>query len=182
MRLILSILMIAASIVGFVIVIIPYYQDISLLRAEESDYNQILNNARRLQEERNKLVTRYNSFDPTNLAKLQIMIPKNPDNVKLILQLDALARQNGLALQNVRIEDSQQESVQGRSGVSSQSSDIGKLGINFTAVGPYVGFLNFLRSMETSLRIIDVQKITFSSIDDRPNYQYSVSVQSYWLK
>lgn len=180
MRLILSILMIAASIAGFVIFILPTYKNVQAMRAQESDYNQILSNARKLQEERNKLVQRYNSFDATQLGKLAVMLPENPNNVQLILQMDALARQNGLALQNVRIEETNE--TQTRGATVSANPNIGKLAINFSTVGPYAGFLEFIKSLETSLRIIDIQKIAFASTDDRPNYQYNVTVQSYWLK
>lgn len=181
MRFILSILMIAASIVGFVIFIIPTYKNIQTMRAQESDYNQILANARKLQEQRNKLVERYNSFDTNQTAKLAMMLPENPDNVKIILQMDALARQNRLALQNVKIEEVATENQSRGSGVPSDQN-IGKLGINFSATGPYDGFIEFIKSIETSLRIIDIQKIVFTSPEDRSNYQYNVTVHSYWLK
>jgi Tfp pilus assembly protein PilO len=186
MRLILSILMFIASIAGFVVFIVPTYKQVSALRAQSADYNQVLSNARTLQEERNKLVQKYNAFDPALLGKLNMMLPTNPENMKLILELNSIARQYGLALQNVKIEDSTNE-VQNNAarpaGSAPVNTELGTLKITFGATGPYLGFTKFIKTVEQSLRIVDIDKVTFSAIDDtKQNYQYTVGVRTYWLK
>jgi Tfp pilus assembly protein PilO len=184
MRLILSILMLVASIGGFVGFIVPNYKAVQTLRAQSADYNQILTNARTLQEERNKLVTKYNAFDPALLAKLGTMLPRNPENVKLILALDSMAKQYGVSLQNVKIEDvSAGAQTAVRPGSAPVNTDIGTLNITFTIAGPYAGFSNFIRSVEKSLRVVDIQKVTFTALDDtKSTYQYTVGIKTYWLK
>ena len=184
MRLILSILMLAASVGGFIGFIIPNYKAVQAIRAQEADYNQILDNAKTLQEERNKLVTKYNGFDQTLLAKLNTMLPRNPENVKLILELDSIAQQYGMSLQNVKIEDATNDAQAAtRPGSAPTNPDIGTLRITFTLAGPYTGFTNFVRTTEKSLRIVDIQKITFTSLDDtKSTYQYTVGIKTYWLK
>lgn len=185
MRLILSTLMLIAIIAGFIVFIVPNYHEISALRAKSADYNQVLSNARTLQEERNKLVQKYNSFDPSLLGKLDTMLPTNPENMKLILELNNIAKQYGLALQNVKIEDSSASTqpVAARPTGAAANTEIGTLRITFSATGPYVGFTNFIRTIERSLRIVDIDKVTFSALDDtKQNYQYTVGVKTYWLK
>ena len=186
MRLTLSILMIVAVVAGFAAFIVPHYHQISALRVQEADYQTILQNARTLQEERNTLVTKYNSFDPQVLAKLNQMLPNNPENMKLILELYALASQYGLSLQNVKIEDPAADASQtavARPGAVAPNNEIGTLKINFSVAGPYGGFTDFLRAVEKSLRIIDIQKISFSAADDKAQgFQYTVGIKTYWLK
>lgn len=184
MRLILSILMIAASVAGFAGFIVPHYHQVSALRVQEADYQRILQNARTLQEERNTLVQKYNAFDPQALARLGEMFPSNPENMQLILELYALASQYGLSLQNVKIEDPATDSTAvSRPGTPSSSSEVGTLRINFSVVGPYGGFTDFLRGVERSLRIIDVEKVSFSAADEKTQtYQYTVGIKTYWLK
>lgn len=176
--------MLIAVIAGFVVFIVPNYHEISALRAQSADYNQVLSNARTLQEERNKLVAKYNAFDPALLGKLNTMLPTNPENMKLILELNSIAKQYGLALQNVKIEDGSTDTqTTARPAGAAPNTDIGTLRITFSASGPYVGFTNFIRTIERSLRVVDIDKISFSAIDEaRQNYQYTVGVKTYWLK
>lgn len=185
MRLILSILMLGAVVAGFVWFIVPRYNAIVALRVQKEDYNTILDNARKLEEQRDKLIAKYNAFDQGLLQKLNVMLPVNPENVKLILAMDAAAERYGLILQNVKIEDASASAQPqaARPGTTPQNTEIGSLKINFSITGSYVGFTNFLRAMETSLRIVDIQKITFSASDDtRQSYQYTVGLKTYWLK
>jgi len=185
MRLILSLLMVVAIIAGFAFFVMPTYRDIQTMRVEAKDYEEILANARKLTQERNRLMESYNAFDANRLKQLDVMLPQNPDNVKLILQLDAIASDSGSVLQNVKIEEAPAATPTTQTRAAGQAPanpNIGTLGVNFTVVGPYLGFTDFIRRLETSLRIIDVQKISFASADDRTNYQYTVGIKSYWLK
>lgn len=184
MRLILSIIMLVASIAGFAIFIVPEYQDIQKLRVEKEDYNQILANARKLQEQRKKLVDKYNTFDPIMLGKLQTMLPTNPENVNLILEIDSIARQYGLVVQNVKIEDpAQQTPSTPRPGSAPVNNEIGTLDISFALAGPYAGFTSFVKMVEKNLRVVDFEKITFTNVDEtKQSYQYSVGIKTYWLK
>ncbi len=184
MRLILSLLMLAASIGGFVGFIVPHYNATQVLRVQAADYNKVLENARALQEERNKLVTKYNAFDQGLLLKLNTMLPKNPENVKLILELDSIAKQYGVSLQNVKIEDASNDAQTAtRPGTVAANTDIGTLRITFSVAGTYEGFTNFIRTIEKSLRVIDIQKMSFTALDDTKNtYQYTVGIKTYWLK
>jgi Tfp pilus assembly protein PilO len=112
------------------------------------------------------------------------MLPANPQNVQLILELNAAASQYGMVLQNVKIDASTDTpTIPGRPGPGGQSPDVGNLTITFSVAGPYNGFTNFIKTIEKSLRIIDIQKATFTATDPKStNYQYTVAVKTYWLK
>ena len=183
MRLILSILMLLASIAGFAVFIVPHYNTISTLRAQEADYQTVLTNARKLKEQRNALVKKYNSFDQAKLGQLATMLPANPENMKLILSLQSVASQYGMVLQNVKIEDPSTDPASQNKPGSQGNSELGTLTINFSVAGSYASFTNFVRTIEKSLRMIEIQKVSFSASDPKSqNYQYSVAVKTYWLK
>lgn len=174
--------MIVAVIAGFVVFIVPTYSEIGTLRAQAADFNTVLNNAKTLQQERNTLVSKYNAFDQNNISKLGVMLPGNPQNVQLILELNAAASQYGMVLQNVKI-DTSTDAQSGQPRVAGQNADVGNLTITFSVSGPYNGFTNFIKTIEKSLRIIDIQKATFTASDPKStNYQYTVAVKTYWLK
>lgn len=177
--------MLGASIAGFAVFIVPHYNQISELRAQKADYEIVLANARKYKEERNALVKRYNAFDQSKINQLTTMLPGNPDNMKLILALQSVASQYGLLLQNVKTEDSADTSnATSRPAPGSQTSpDLGTITINFSVSGPYSAFTNYIRSIEKSLRMLEIQKISFAASDPKTqNYQYTVSVKTYWLK
>lgn len=179
--------MLGASIAGFAVFIVPHYNQISDLRAQKADYEIVLANARKYKEERNALVKRYNAFDPIKLGQLATMLPNNPENMKLILALQSVASQYGLVLQNVKTEDSAdatKTAAGNRPGPGAQTSpDLGTLTINFSVSGPYSAFTNYVRAIEKSLRMLEIQKISFAASDPKTqNYQYTVSVKTYWLK
>lgn len=171
--------MILAAITGSVLYIVPKYSHIQELRAKNAEYETILANARKLQETRDSLLKKYNAFSPADLDKLKTMLPDSPNNVKFILELSALAERSGLLLQNVKVVDQQDA---GKRTSASQPNDFGTLGLEFTIVGPYANFTGFLQQIESSLRVVDIQKVSFVALDDKVNYQYTVGVKTYWLK
>lgn len=174
--------MIAASIAGFAFFIVPRYNAISTVRAQAADYQTVLTNARKLKEQRNALVTKYNSFDQAKLGQLATMLPTNPENMKLILSLQSVASQYGMVLQNVKIEDPAADAAQART-AAQNNTELGKMVINFSVAGSYASFTNFMKTIEKSLRVIEIQKVSFSASDPKAqNYQYSVSIKTYWLK
>lgn len=181
MRIIISIFMIIASIAGFAVFIVPHYNAIAALRLQKTDYETILTNARKLEEQQASLVNRYNSFDQAKLGQLAKMLPQNPENVKLIIELNAVARQYGMTLQNVKIEDTAADTSSRTT--QQTANDMGTLNINFSVAGPYTSFTQFMKTVERSLRVIEVKKVSFAVADPKSqNYQYTLSIKTFWLK
>lgn len=179
MRFFLSTILLLGAIGITIFFIAPNMSGISDLRTQEQEFNTALDNARRLDETREELLNRFNSFDTQDLADLKKMLPSNIDNVKLIIELDALAGQYGLLLQNISVEDSAEEDVQV---IEQGSSDIGKIQLKFSIRGNYAQFVDYLESLERSLRIIDVRGLTFQATEQSDVYQYNLLIETYWLK
>lgn len=179
MRTILSIIMIIASVAGFIVYIAPQYNDIQALRAEQKEYDGALANAKVLQGEREKLLTRFNEFSPEDVENLEKLLPDNIDNVKLIIELDSLAAQYGMALQDVNVAETQ---AQGDQVLVEESLPYGIVDLEFSVSGPYASFVSFIENIETSLRLIDIYDISFQTPTTTTNYQYRVKIRTYWLK
>lgn len=181
MRFFLSIILLLGAIGITIFFIAPRVSGINELRAEEKEFSTALENARRLDETRQDLLDRFNSFDTQDLADLKKMLPGNIDNVKLIIELDALAAQYGLPIQNISVEDNNVESTDVQV-IEQGSSDFGKIQLKFSIRGAYGQFVNFLDSLEHSLRIIDVRGLTFQATEQSDTYQYNLLIETYWLK
>jgi len=180
MRFVLSIIMIIAALGAIFFFIAPRVSGISELRASEHEFTVALDNARRLDETRQQLLDRYNAFNADDLKRLKVMLPGNIDNVKLIIELDALASQYGLPLQNISVEED--KTAQDVQVIEQGGGDYGKVQLKFSVRGPYVQFVDFIDSLEHSLRIIDVRNLTFQATERTDVYQYNLDIETYWLK
>jgi Tfp pilus assembly protein PilO len=185
MQVILSIIIIITSIISVVLFGVPQYKKIDELKLTQGEQIGVLEQSKILTQKRKDLVEKRKNIDGTQLARLEKMLPDSPENVPLILEIDALARRYNLSLQNIKIEDSANTKVVDpikKTTIVSLGEDIGVLTINYSVTGSYVNFTDFVRAMEKNLRLIDVQKISFNAQEEKNQYQYTMSVRTYWLK
>ncbi len=207
MRSIISIIVIVLAGIIFFAYTKPTYDSIQAVQAQNAQYNTALNKATQLQALKQTLLSKYNSFDPNNLARLQTMLPDQVNNIGLILDLDTLANQYGLSLENVNIGSSAGAGSSGQ-GSSDNSTAIGAAGapyesldVTFTVHATYAQFLQYITSLETSLRIVDLVGLSvggggaaapsMSSLgissttptqSDTTVYTFTITLRTYWLK
>ncbi|MBP9714874.1 MAG: hypothetical protein KBD52_00055 [Candidatus Pacebacteria bacterium] len=196
LRFILPMILIGLSITGFVVFVSPTMGEISTLKGQVLSYDKALDNSKSLDVEREKLTKKYNSIDPNNLAKLEKLLPDNVDNIRLILEVEKLASPYGMVLRDVKYdtikkteEDAQPTEVfQGGDTNTPAQNDYGTWDLEFSTEGSYTNFLNFLRDLESNLRIVDISSIQFSSTTGTGTttpvdvYKYGFKVKTYWMK
>ena len=201
----MPIIFIGISITVFFVFSDPLYKSISELRAQVASYDQALDNSKSLENERDKLTVKKNSIDPTNLAKLQKLLPENIDNIRLILEIEQIAAPYGMVLKDIKYSPSQTSgtaapvpatgTIQG-GGVTAkvENKDYGIWDLEFSTTGTYNNFLNFTKDIESNLRIVDISSVQFSSPTTTTTtgvgagsvsselYKYSFKIKTYWLK
>jgi len=201
MRTFLPIFMLIVAIGGFFLFTDKHYQTVKDLRVQVASYNVALDNAKALQAKRDELVGQYNAFPEANIEKLKKLLPDNVDNIRLIIEIEAIARNYGMQLKNVKYDDTKSKdsatafAAPSSSDLAAQSKDYGAITLGFSTQGSYENFLKFLSDLEKSLRIVDVSSIAFTSADDgaqskAPNtpgiggtgYKYDFTIKTYWLK
>ncbi len=193
MRFILPIILIMASLGLFLVYVNPTYVVVRDLREQESSFNEALDNSKRLQAVRDSLVTKYNGFSPTSLDRLRKLLPNNVDNIKLVLGINRVAEQYGMQLKNIKYDVSKTEAPTANQFVAQAPvgpvKDYGEFDLEFSIEGPYGNFVSFLSSLEKSLRIVDVNSISFSSTETFgpggvpvDKYKYDFKIKTYWLK
>lgn len=167
----------------------PAYDGVRLIQTQITEYDQALTKAAELQRLKQSLLSRYNTFNPDDVDRLNKLLPDHVDNVRLILDLDTLSSQNGFALQNVVI-DAPTNAPQG----SDQQIVIGpnreiydSLTLRFATSGTYPKFVELMKAIETSLRLVDVVSLTMdgdgSAVgSSEPLYRYDITLRTYWLK
>lgn len=177
------------------LVLMPAYSGLSDLRNEVDLKKKAID----LESEVIKKLNSINELldaQKTNVERLEQAIPDAELKPELISIMENLASQNGLSLSAVGVEAVAEETGartnRGRETVASKSV-IKKMKLEINASGKYSAFKSWLMAVEKSLRIIDVNKITFaiavkktaegtevSTID--PAIDFNVSMSTYVLK
>lgn len=177
--------LIAVVIAGvvFYFYIDPTYAEIRELRKEEATLNAALSRALELQATRDQLLSRYNTFNPDDLARLEKLLPDHVDNVRLALDMDSLAAQYGMRIRNVSIEKADEKKTPARQAkaVGPDERMYESMVLSFTVTGQYDTFRTFLADLEQSLRLVDIESVSFASTDVGL-YDFTVSLRTYWLK
>ncbi len=202
MRWLLPLVLIGAGIAGFLLITQPIYDEASTLKIEADKYNEALANAKILQAERDRLTEKFNSFQAEDLARLQKIVPDSVDNIKLILEIQEVAQERGILVKNVEFEPEQflEEDAAAKEEAAKKQANLRRPGaasnldyeifdLEFSIEGKYSAYVEFMKLLERSLRVVDVRAITFTpgTSEDKDkiyndNYKYTFRINTYRLK
>jgi len=199
MKKIMPFIFIILSIGIFFFLIDPKYKQVQALQAEVAENNKTLDISKKLSQQREALRQKYNLISEDEKSYLEKLLPNNVDNVRLIIDINAIAQQYGIVIRNVDINSETEENIktgkvatQGSSfdGVIEQNSikyvdqsKIGVISFSFSVSAKYDVFLEFLKQLEESLRIVDIRNIEISrNATGGVFYDYKVTLDTYWLK
>jgi Tfp pilus assembly protein PilO len=174
---IVSIVLVLASVGLFFGYIDPAYMHVKDLQAKQAEYDNALTNSKQLQAEREKLLTKFNAIDKSDRDMLAKLLPDNIDNIRLIIDIDEMAKSYGMRIRNFKTDVNDKKDTIGK-----DATAYGTLTLSFSTTAPYNTFLGFLRDLEKSLRVLDVTAVQFSAGDTNQLYDYNVTVKTYWLK
>jgi Tfp pilus assembly protein PilO len=169
----------------------PTYDSVQGVRAESAQYDAALAKAAELQQLKQTLLTRYNSFNPTDLDRVEKLLPDHVDNVALILDLDNLAAKFQMPIENVDVSTpaSSASNQTGIATIGGNGQKYDSVTIRFSTRGTYTDFMAFLKQLEASLRVVDLVSLSLipdASADNlstgEPGYSYEMTLRTYWLK
>ncbi|MBI3572024.1 hypothetical protein HY091_00600 [Candidatus Kaiserbacteria bacterium] len=145
--------------------------------------NQALASASEYSTRQDELASARNAIDPAGLARLNAFLPDSVDNVRLILDLDALAARSGLALASIDVAGSSAPSSSANQTALSGAANtpVGSVDLSLAASGSYSAFQNFLRGVESSARLLDITDLSVRG-SDTGIYSYQMTIRLYWLR
>ena len=199
MKLFLPVILIAVGIGGYFLITQPVLDEIAVLQAEADSYDEALSNSKILQAERDRLTDKYNSFRQNDLDRLFKMVPDSVDNIQLILEIQEEAARRGIVVQNVEFEPEvdEEELAEGeeapvrktssRAPTGLENLDYEEFELEFSVEGSYDNFVSFMALVERSLRLVDINQISFTpgtSEDDElytDFYKYLFRINTYRL-
>lgn len=186
MNLITPIILIIVSIGVFFAYINPNYRgtdpenkSIQVLRDENKEYLDALNNSEIIRSKRETLMNKNKQFNQDKVADLEKLLPDNIDNIKLVKSIDDIAKSRALALKNIKLDTSTVTADPKKLGA--ENKKYGTVGLSFSVSASYDNFYLFLKDLEKSLRLMDVVDLSVTG-NDSGLYDFSVSLKTYWLK
>jgi len=177
-RLSIPIILVIVALGLFFGYIDPTYQNIKKIRAEEKTFNEALNQSRELQEIRDTLLSRYNTFSQQDIDRLGKLLPDHVDNVRLILDIDSIASNYNMRTRNVTVSEAGSEDP---NIIGSNQSAVDSVILSFSVAATYDNFIRFIKDLESSLRIVDLVGLSFSATEGDA-FNFNISIKTYWLK
>ncbi|TSC55978.1 MAG: Uncharacterized protein Greene041679_550 [Parcubacteria group bacterium Greene0416_79] len=150
------------------------------LRAERTEYEEALLKAREIELAQTGLLDTYNSIKEEDRERILKLLPDHIDSVRFIIDVNTIAAGYGLTLQNIALLDDG-AAEEDSSSIGPHAASSRAVLFRFSVSGPYDAFRSFLRDIESSLRLIDAENITFAAKEDGA-YDYSVTVATYRLE
>lgn len=177
----IPIVLVALSIGLFAIYTNPTYQADKKILVNVRAYNDSLDKSQELRRVRDEKIAAFNTFQPQDKDRLNSILPDNVDNIHLIIDINNIAARHGLSLKNVSLGTiSDSASSRNALAVGVSGSAVGSVNLGFTVSSSYENMLAFINDLEHSLRIMDIEQITFTA-GEKDLSDYSFSVRTYWL-
>jgi len=146
---------------------IPKWNDTQAMRDEVNVLRAVKDDVDDAIQIHKDLTERYSKISRESIDRLQKMIPPEAGREQIILILRNIATRNGMDIKELSFS----ESTQASGGVLQQ---------RLIVEGSYDGFQGFLRDVEKSLRLSNVERISFSSSEDG-NFNFTLSLDSYFI-
>ena len=175
-RTLIAVFLIIVAVALVALAVLPTFRNTSQLRLEEAELREALENAEMLSVAWDQLLDTYNVISPTDVERLNVFLPDNIDNVKMIIEVDTLAQQHGLRIGGVSVTEPELDEI------ALENNESQSISLEFNLSGDYNGFLEFLGKIENSLRLIDVQDVGVEvARAEGVTYDYTLSLVTHWL-
>lgn len=180
----MPIILILISVGLFYLHISPRYHEVQNLQDQQKQYKDALARASELGSVRDTLLTKYNSFSQSDLARLERIVPEKVNTVKLIADTDSIAGRYGITIKSITASEQPVDNNQSVVTSATPAKAYKTTVITFKFSATYPNFVLFLKDLEKSLQLIDVEKVTFDVPSDASSkglYDYTASIDTYSL-
>ncbi len=156
----------------------PALDQIDVLKIQKAELAVALAHVNKLKERQDELAAIYNVIDPADEKNLEEFLPNNIDNVRLIIDINDIAKKYGLTIRSPNIVKTETE--EGKTPPPPAGAE-NSAAISFSVSSSYEILKLFLADLAKSLRMVDLESLTFTA-NDRNLYDYQISLRTYWLK
>lgn len=162
-----------------------------VVSASNQEYITAIESASKLISVRDQVLAEYNKLSLDDRAKLDKIVPKSIDNIRLIIDLNNVALRHGFSLKGVSVtalSDNKNPSISSDGSVPVSNNNFSittpvleKVSVSFGLSAPYQQFISFIQDLEASLRILDVNSLSVTA-NDSGIYDWKIDLNTYWLR
>ncbi|HEX4799103.1 MAG TPA: type 4a pilus biogenesis protein PilO [Candidatus Paceibacterota bacterium] len=174
-------LSILTSIVLYNFFIQPMYDEVKVIRAEKGSYEETTAKYQEFNSQLQNLLTKKNAIGINDRERLDKMIPENVDLPRLLVDLEEMARRNGLLFGNIDASSEGTRTGNSRNEEGDVVASISTQEVKFEVLGNYSQFKSFLHTLESSLVFMEITEIRLSASTNQFQ-QYAVTIETYALK
>ena len=177
-RFLIPLVLILAAGALYVFQTSSYVDEIRSLQAVKQERQALRDNADQIRARRDIInEQQVGQISLEEREKLNRLLPDAIDNVRLIIDIENIARRYGMVPQVRSFSD-----TGGSEGVVvTNTKPYNTVTVAFSVSGSYDTLKRFVRDLEQSLRLVDIQNIKFSA-EDNDFYSYEFQIKTYWLK
>lgn len=180
-RNLIAIILIVVSVGIFFTVTDAKYQKVKEVRAQNDQYIDAIEKSNELLKKRDTLAEAYSSIPSQDIERLNRMIPDSIDSVRLIIDMNGIGARLGLTMKDIRIGEVASDVAPEFTPAAGTQQQPDSVAISFSVTTTYDNFLNLLKELEKSLRILEISQFDFTA-NDAGTYDFSVELTTYWLR
>jgi len=165
---------IAIAVTLFIILLVFFYLFLPQYREVEDLQAEIMSGRAELADRENyfeSIVDNYRKLieNEENLMKINTAVLPDPSIPSLVYFLEEKSNENGLILRELNLGQ-----------IDYTGEEVKSAKFSFLLTGSYSGFRPFLQSLETSSRLIDIEKISFEVEDYGRIYDFELDIKIYF--
>ena len=158
----------------------PKYDEIGALQEAEGKFDAALLKAEEIKTESANLTRKLSDVSPNQREKLLIILPAEIDELRLLNNISGIARGHGVQLAAASTDKTQREAASSKANtVSFERKEYNELEVSISLTMDYKEFLSFLKDIERSVQLLDIQSISFMSSDVDEEYTYQIKAKTY---
>lgn len=152
----------AVGIVIFLVFLLPGWDEIKGLKVLKENKIQMLRDFGDWNAHFDDLSAKYQSAE-NDLQKLSLTVPIEPQIAELLVQLEDIARRNGLAVDDVQFDLPAQAGIPAKDSLlKSSEKGMGIVKAIIKMEGDYKNFKNFTADVEKNIRLMDITSVSLN--------------------
>ena len=178
LSLLLTAIFIVTSLVIYVSLILPEYENVKTLRGQLTSKTNLYNNEQRAITQVQNLIAQYQGSARLG-DQLSLVLPSEEAVSSIMSQLNAISQLNSIKIQGVGIE---YLPIKPAATSLTSAHGIGTLRLDLKLAGTYASFKAFLSDMEKNVRVMDTKllQIDKTGNDNDDSYLFSLNVDTYY--
>lgn len=137
----------------------PQWNVVAALRIREVELETALGKAQELTQIRNNLMEKYSTISREDTEKIARVVPATYDPVKLVADVNAIGLRYGMIIRDVKLANVTEISSTGAVQAALPAEPYIKRQLSFSTSGQYRDLVSFITDLETSLQLMDLQKV-----------------------